>query len=173
MLVFRARYEKNISTSRKKEIKGAWVSRENEHYGRKAHSQEADDQGQAQSHGEALEEMSFVVSLSFPKELKIRTNSEYEEILGKSKRLSTEHFNILCAPNSLGYPRMGLVVGKKSVPGSVERNRIKRVLREFFRLNRTLFGSTDVVFVAKKGSEKLDYSLAKKEIEGIVRSKLS
>jgi ribonuclease P protein component len=31
----------------------------------------------------------------------------------------------------------------------------------------------DVVFVAKKGSEKLDYSLAKKEIEEIVRSKLS
>jgi ribonuclease P protein component len=173
VLVFRARYEKNLSTSRKKEIKGAWVSRENEHYGRTAHSQEADVQGPAQSHSEALEEMSFVASLSFPKELKIRTNSEYEEILGKSKRLSTEHFNILCAPNSLGYPRLGLVVAKKSVPGSVERNRIKRVLREFFRLNRTLFGSTDVVFVAKKGSEKLDYSLAKKEIEGIVRSKLS
>lgn len=68
---------------------------------------------------------------------------------------------------------MGLVVSKKSIPGAVERNRIKRVLREIFRLNKTLFGSTDVVFVAKKGSEKLDYSLAMKEIEGIVRSKLS
>ena len=173
MLVFRARYEKNLSTSRKKEIKGAWVSRENEHYGRTAHSQEADVQGPAQSHSEALEEMSFVVSLSFPKELKIRTNSEYEEIFGKSKRLSTDHFNILFAPNSLGYPRMGLVVAKKAVPGAVERNRIKRVLREVFRLNKPLFGSMDVVFVAKKGSERLDYSLAKKEIEEIVRSKLS
>jgi ribonuclease P protein component len=173
VLVFRARYEKNLSTSRKKEIKGAWVSRKDEHYGRKAHSQETDSEGQAQSHGEALEEMSFVVSLSFPKELKIRTNSEYEEIFGKSKRLSTDHFNILFAPNSLGYPRMGLVVAKKAVPGAVERNRIKRVLREVFRLNKPLFGSMDVVFVAKKGSERLDYSLAKKEIEEIVRFKLS
>ncbi len=117
--------------------------------------------------------MSFVVSLSFPKELKIRTNSEYEEIFGKSKRLNTDHFVILFAPNSLGYPRMGLVVGKKAAPGAVERNRIKRVLREVFRLNKPLFGSMDVVFIAKKGSENLDYSLAKKEIEDIVRSKLS
>lgn len=68
---------------------------------------------------------------------------------------------------------MGLVVAKKAVPGAVERNRIKRVLREVFRLNKSLFGSMDVVFVAKKGSERLDYSLAKKEIEEIVRSKLS
>jgi ribonuclease P protein component len=117
--------------------------------------------------------MSFVVSLSFPKELKIRTNSEYEEIFGKSKKLSTEHFSILCAPNSLGYPRLGLVVGKKAVPGAVERNRVKRVLREVFRLNKPLFGSMDVVFVAKKGSEKLDYSSAKREVEETVRSKLS
>ena len=173
MLVFRARYEKNLSTTRKKEIKGAWVSREDEHYRRTAHSQETYDKGPAQPHGKALEEMSFVASLSFPKELKIRKSSEYEEILGKSKRLSTEHFNILCAPNELGYPRMGLVVSKKSIPGSVGRNRIKRVLREYFRLNRALFGSTDVVFVTKKGSEKLDYTLVKKELEGIVRSKLS
>jgi ribonuclease P protein component len=173
VLVFRARYEKNLSTSRKEKIKGAWFSRKDEHYGRKAHSQETDRQRQAQSHSEALEEMNFVVSLSFPKELKIRTNSEYEEIFGKSKRLSTEHFNILCAPNSLGYPRLGLVVGKKAVPGAVERNRIKRVLREVFRLNKPLFGSMDVVFVAKRGSEKLDYALAKREIEEIVRSKLS
>ena len=117
--------------------------------------------------------MNFVVSLSFPKELKIRKNSEYEEIFGKSRRLNTEHFNILCAPNSLGYARVGFVLSKKMVPGAVERNRVKRVLREFFRLNQSLFGSMDVVFVAKKGSEMLDYSLAEKEIGEIIRSKLS
>lgn len=116
--------------------------------------------------------MNFVVGLSFPKELKIRKKSEYEEIFGKSRRLSTEHFNILCAPNSLGFARVGFVISKKMVPGAVDRNRVKRVLREFFRLNKSLFGSTDVVFIAKKGSETLDYSLAKKEIEEIIGSNL-
>lgn len=117
--------------------------------------------------------MSFVVSSSFPKELKIRKSSEYEKIFGKSKKLHTEHFNIMYMPNTLGYSRAGFVVAKKNVPGAVGRNRVKRVLREVFRQNKSLFDSLDVLFVAKKGSETLDYCLAKKEIEEIIRSELS
>lgn len=117
--------------------------------------------------------MSFGVSFSLPKELKIRKTSEYKEIFGKSKRLSSDHFNFLYAPNSLGYPRVGFVVAKKNVPGAVERNRVKRVLREVFRQNKSLFGSMDVVFIAKRGSEALDFSLAQKEIKEMIRSKLS
>lgn len=112
------------------------------------------------------------MSFSFPKELKIRNSSEYKEIFGKSRKLSSDHFNILYVPNSLGYPRVGFVVAKKNVPGAVERNRVKRVLREVFRRNKSLFGSMDVVFIAKKGSETLDFSLAQKEIKEIVGSKL-
>lgn len=117
--------------------------------------------------------MSFVLSFSFPKELKIRKTSQYDEIFGKSRKLGGEHFSILYARNSLGHPRAGLVVGKKSVPGSVDRNRVKRVLREVFRRNKPLFGSMDVVFVAGKGSEKLDYARAKGEIEAIIGSRFS
>jgi len=117
--------------------------------------------------------MSFDVSFSFPKDLKIQETSEYERIFGESKRLNTEHFIILYVPNSLGYSRAGFVVSKKSVPGAVGRNRVKRVLREIFRRNKSLFGSMDYVFVAKKGSDSLDYAQARLEIEKIIRSKLS
>jgi ribonuclease P protein component len=117
--------------------------------------------------------MSFDLSFSFPKDLKIRKTSQYEEIFGKSKKLNGEHFRILYVRNPLGYPRLGIVVGKRSVPGSVERNRVKRVLREVFRRNKPFFGSMDLVIVAKKGSEGLDYAQAKGEIEAIVGSRFS
>ena len=117
--------------------------------------------------------MSIGLDLSFPKELKIRKTSQFEDIFGKSGKLRGEHFDIHYVPNSLGYSRVGLIAGKKKVPSAVGRNRVKRVLREVFRRNKPLFGSLDIVFIANRGSESLTYSQAKREIEGKIRSILS
>ncbi|MEM7008960.1 MAG: ribonuclease P protein component [Thermodesulfobacteriota bacterium] len=117
--------------------------------------------------------MSFLLNHKFPKELKIRKTSDYEEIFGSSKRIRSRHFDILYVKNSLGYCRAGFVVGKKNVRSAVKRNRIKRVVREVFRNNKSLFDSYDVVFLAKKKSDTLNYSNVKKEFEEIIRSQLS
>lgn len=117
--------------------------------------------------------MNLLLNYSFPKELKIRKSSDYEEIFSANKRLRSKHFDILYVKNSLGYSRAGLVVGKKNVRSAVKRNRIKRVVREVFRNNKSLFDSLDVIFLAKKGSESLNYSNAKREIQDNIRSILS
>ncbi len=117
--------------------------------------------------------MSFFSDYTFPKELKIRKSSQYDEIFGKGKRLRSKHFDILYIHNALGYCRAGLVVGKKNVRSAVKRNRIKRVVREVFRNNKSIFDSLDVVFLAKKGSDTLNYSNVKREIEETIRLNLS
>lgn len=117
--------------------------------------------------------MSFLLNCKFPKELKIRKTSDYEEIFGSSKRLRSKHFDILYVKNSLGYSRAGLVVGKKNVRSAVKRNRIKRLVREVFRKNKPLFDSLDIVFLAKRECDSLNYSNVKREFEEILRSELS
>jgi len=117
--------------------------------------------------------MNLLLNYSFPKELKIRKSSEYEGIFGTSKRLKSKHFNILYVHNSLGYSRAGIVVGKRNVRSAVKRNRIKRVVREVFRNNKSLFDSLDVVFLAKKWSDTLNYSNVEREIKEAIRSHLS
>lgn len=57
--------------------------------------------------------------------------------------------DILYRPNSLDYPRLGLVVPKKILPHAVDRNRAKRVLREMFRLSPLELGGLDVVIRVK------------------------
>lgn len=39
-------------------------------------------------------------------------------------------------PNNVGYSRLGLIVAKKVMRRAVERNRVKRILREMFRMNQ-------------------------------------
>jgi ribonuclease P protein component len=49
-----------------------------------------------------------------------------------------------------GESRLGITVTRK-VGGAVRRNRIKRLLREWFRSRRGEFGSCDLVLIAKRG----------------------
>jgi len=61
------------------------------------------------------------------------------------------------APNGLDHPRLGLTVGKK-VGGSVVRNRVKRRLREAYRLNRERFPTGyDIVIGAKPSAAQAPY----------------
>ena len=53
-------------------------------------------------------------------------------------------------PNSAGHSRLGLVVAKKVTRSAVERNYMKRVLRELFRLNRHRLGNIDLVIRPQK-----------------------
>jgi len=48
-----------------------------------------------------------------------------------------------------GRSRLGITVTRK-VGGAVRRNRIKRLLREWFRSRRSEFGSCDLVLIAKR-----------------------
>lgn len=64
---------------------------------------------------------------------------------------------------------MGIAVSKK-YGSSVERNRIKRVVRELFRRNRSLFPkSSDVVVVPKRVRHRVDYHGLVKELETLNR----
>ncbi len=55
-----------------------------------------------------------------------------------TKSGKTLHFLLFQRKNENSMKRFGTVVGRK-VGGAVRRNRIKRLLREFFRLNKQLF----------------------------------
>ena len=50
--------------------------------------------------------------------------------------------------NGLGYARLGLAISRKNIRRAVDRNRIKRIIRESFRQNRRLLDSLDIVILS-------------------------
>ena len=51
--------------------------------------------------------------------------------------------------------RLGLVVSKKNISKAVERNRVKRLIRESFRKNKSQIPNLDVVVLIRKGIDVL------------------
>lgn len=52
-------------------------------------------------------------------------------------------------------PRLGIIVAKKNVKSAVQRNRLKRIIRESFRLRQEEFGTIDLVVLATQGLDKV------------------
>ncbi len=67
----------------------------------------------------------------------------------KGTRVKGRGFSLIIMPNELSYSRLGVSIHRR-VRGSVVRNRIKRIVRESFRLHRDVFsGSSDIVFAVR------------------------
>lgn len=73
-------------------------------------------------------------------------------------RLSGRCVLLLARFNQLEHHRLGLVIGKKNIKLSVERNRVKRQIREHFRKEELTLLGLDVVMVARKGLADLSNS---------------
>ena len=56
---------------------------------------------------------------------------------------------VLGKPNQTPRARLGLAIGKRSVRSAVERNRIKRVVRESFRRQGKRLSGWDIVVIAR------------------------
>lgn len=93
---------------------------------------------------------------TFDKSGRLRKRIEFINVAALGKKLYLHDFIIVKAASGLSLPRIGITVSRK-VGNSVVRNRIKRLLREFFRNNRYLFLSADYNIIARSSAVKLGY----------------
>jgi ribonuclease P protein component len=76
----------------------------------------------------------------------------------------TKHFVVIFAASPKSYGRLGITVSRR-VGCAVERNRVKRRIREFFRLHRNeLQPAHDLLVIARTGAEKLSYEDVESEL---------
>ena len=112
------------------------------------------------------------MNYKFPRELKLLKTDEFSSVFSFRKRIASQYLVLHYQPNQIGHVRMGLVVSKKVARLSVDRNYMRRVLRELFRLNKLAFNHADIIIRPQKAFSAKNYNEIVQEFDMLV-SKLS
>ena len=90
---------------------------------------------------------------------------DYKRVFDQPLRSKDRLLTVLCRSNDLDHPRLGIAVAKKNVRRAVTRNRVKRVVREYFRLHRHLPPNLDLVVLGRPGVGKCSNSEIHRSLE--------
>lgn len=104
--------------------------------------------------------------LSLPKSRRLVSNRQFKAVLALRTSANDKLFRLYAAKNDCGYPRVGISLSKLC-GDAVVRNRLKRLLREAFRLNQKQIpaGFDYVLMISPQWFKGLDKPAIKKEVK--------
>ncbi len=94
--------------------------------------------------------------MDFPRCRRLLGGADFRRVFQQRRKIASRHGALFVAANDLQHARLGIAVSRKVSRRAVERNRIKRQVREYFRLHHRQLGPVDVVFTAFPGCAGLD-----------------
>lgn len=86
----------------------------------------------------------------FPRASRLTKPSDFRGVFNSAHRSADSNFLVLVKDNGLGFARLGMAISKKRIHSAVARNKVKRLIRESFRLNSSNLKSLDLVVLAQK-----------------------
>ena len=87
---------------------------------------------------------------SFTHRDRLLNASQFTSVFDQATKSSSEFFTILSRENTEEQARLGIVVAKRRAKRSVDRNIIKRIIRESFRLNKAALPKNDFIVILKR-----------------------
>ncbi len=88
----------------------------------------------------------------FSESWRIRTTDEFRCVYVTRQQVIGRYYLLYYRENEIKHSRLGVVIGKYNVRKAVWRNRLKRVVKEAFRIRKKGLPAFDIVVVAKASS---------------------
>ena len=107
----------------------------------------------------------MTATLGLPRELRLTTKPAFDHVFDSASSSRDQYFIVLSVGNDLTHPRLGLVVSRKVSPRAVNRNRIRRVVRESFREHQYDLAACDLVVMAQPAARDADNSELRNSLE--------
>jgi ribonuclease P protein component len=100
-----------------------------------------------------------------PRSARLLTGAEFKRVFEARRRHANTAFRIHFAESET--PRLGIAVSRRVSSKAVVRNRIRRQIRESFRLNRPSLATMDYVVLAQPYAATLDRAQMRTALENL------
>jgi len=67
------------------------------------------------------------------RDARLVNKADFDRVFADSQRARTDYVLVMARPNQAGFPRLGMIIAKRLLARAVDRNRVKRCVRESFR----------------------------------------
>ena len=105
-----------------------------------------------------------MTSQAFPKTFRLLRRSEFRRVYDEGQRRSASLCTVFYRPNGLPHSRLGITTPVR-LGNAVHRNRLRRRVREVFRLNRAnLPGGWDLLVNPREAVGKVPFATLQREL---------
>ncbi|MGY3040839.1 ribonuclease P protein component [Rhodanobacter sp. TND4EL1] len=108
-----------------------------------------------------------------PRDARLRRPGDFAALRTSSGRAGGRCFHMRFRDNELGHARLGLAISKRVSKRAVERNRIKRLLRESFRRVRHQLPAVDMMVMAREQAAGVPGPQLLAELDGLWKKLLA
>ena len=99
----------------------------------------------------------------FPRSARLRTPAEFKQCLAHGQRAGGRYFRLVKAQGAVA--RIGIAISRKVDKTSVERNRIRRIVREWFRHQRAALPPADYFVNAKPEASGVAADVLRRDLD--------
>ena len=108
--------------------------------------------------------------LGFTRAMRLTRERDFQRVLRTGSRARSAHLVVAVAANDLEHTRLGISIGKRIHKSAVRRNRLRRIIREAFRLSYAdLPRGVDMVVMAAEPALVLELRTVQPELVLLAR----
>ena len=105
----------------------------------------------------------------FAKQANIVKTDDFSSVFNLRNRIANKHLVMRYRVNDNNIARLGLIVSKKTAKLAVQRNYMRRIMRELFRLNQHNLPAMDLVIQIQNFFGRTEFLEIKKEFEYLMQ----